>query len=68
MYFKRGKYKNKKTKNYYFAERIVKNATNINDGDIMVLYYRYFNNNILYDEGYVRNYSEFIEKFELAED
>ena len=63
MEFKQGFYKNNKTGNIYYAEKILINATNVNDGEKMVEYYSYGNQFVHFDEGYVRNYEEFLDKF-----
>lgn len=58
---------NKKTKGIYYVEDIVMNATNRNDGDLMVLYCEM---DVTHDEGirrYVRSIDEFLEKFDAHE-
>ena len=66
MNFIQGFYKHNKTGNIYYAEKILTNATNVNDGEKMVEYYSYGNQFVHFDEGYVRNYKEFMEKFTKA--
>ena len=66
MEFKQGFYKNNKTGNIYYAEKTLINATNVNDGEKMVEYYSYGNQFVHFDEGYCRNYGEFLEKFTKA--
>jgi hypothetical protein len=54
------KYRNKKNGNIYIRDKNVINATNSNDGQVMVLYRKEED----YDNWYVREISEFYEKFE----
>ena len=63
MSFIQGFYKNNKTGNIYYAEKILTNATNVNDGEKMVEYYSYGNQFVHFDEGYCKDYKEFMEKF-----
>ena len=59
-----GFYKHTKTGNIYFAESVVTNTTNSQDGQQLVLYYRCdLENAPLWLKPYVREYSEFLEEF-----
>jgi hypothetical protein len=64
MDFQSGYYQNKKNGLLYFAEKLLTNATNINDGQKMVEYYPKVNGNVQFSNGYVREISEFMTKFE----
>ena len=64
MEFKQGFYRNKKNNSIYYAEKILTNCTNINDGEKMVEYYPYKSQFVQFSEGYVRKYEEFMEKFD----
>jgi hypothetical protein len=55
-------YKNKKTGNLYRYLAMAVNATNTNDGELMVVYCPCDNEHSIY----VRNEAEFYEKFELC--
>lgn len=54
------KYKNKKNGKIYIKEKNVINATNSNDGEVMVLYRPEED----YENWYVREVNEFYEKFD----
>ena len=59
-----GYYVNKKNGNAYFAEQVVTNATNNLDGQQMVLYYPCGKDNTPHwTRPFVREYTEFLEKF-----
>ena len=63
MKFIHGFYKNKKNGNLYYAEKLLQNATNTREDEIVVLYYPRYNGIIDFDGGYIRNNEEFMEKF-----
>jgi len=54
------KYRNKKNGKIYIREKNVINATNSNDGEVMVLYRPEED----YENWYVREINEFYEKFD----
>lgn len=63
-------YINKKNKTYYFAVKILTNATNREDGKKLVLYYPVDKedlSNVDWDNGYVRDVEEFDTKFEILD-
>lgn len=62
--FKQWYYKNNKTGDLYYAIKLAKNCTNENDGQIMVIYYKCKTEL----EFFVREYSEFMEKFTMERD
>lgn len=64
-----GYYKHNKTGNLYFAEKLLINATNANDGQVMVEYYPCDKYRIpQWESGYVRELVEFNEKFTKYEE
>lgn len=64
MDFKTGFYQNKKNGGIYYAEKILTNCTNLQEGQIMVEYYKKGNFGVDFSNGYVREINEFMEKFE----
>jgi hypothetical protein len=56
-------YVNIKNNTVYFAEKIIKSATNGQEGIKKVLYFPYIDNEVKWDNGYERELSEFKTKF-----